>query len=283
MVGDCQSAARLHHLQRGSHPRLAEAPFQPGEVVVDDRFHIGIEGGHHSPLIFPEGRVDLMRKGQHQAGVAFGDQRLGPALMVRIDEGEHEADGDGLDTVRHKLVRGAQKRGLVEWDDHVTRGGYALGNLLAIPPRSKETRRLGLQHDPVHLGAQLSTNLENVAKALRCDEADLGSLALKDRIGGHRRPVRETTNRIGRKPPAFRHFGQRLQNRGARIAARRRHLHEAHGAVRLPAHDIREGAADVDANLDGLTRSFDGHFFPTDNCRPARFLLCERRALASRY
>jgi hypothetical protein len=119
---------------------------------------------------------------------------------------------------------------------------HPLGHLEAQVPWH-ERIRLGGQVEAVEMRAVLPRDLEHVAEPARGDEAHGRGAPLDDGIGDQCRAMREECPRAGF---GLEH-GEPVQHaRGGR--RRSRHLARAHGPRGLPGHEVREGAADVDAD-----------------------------------
>ena len=68
----------------------------------------------HGALVLAEGRVDLARERDVQAGRELADDLARAPLVRGIEEGEQEADRDGLDALGAQLGRRAAHGLLVE-------------------------------------------------------------------------------------------------------------------------------------------------------------------------
>ena len=171
-------------------------------------------------------------------------------LVRWVEEGEEIAHGDRLDAVRDEGLSRALDGRLVERDEDRAVGGDPLAHLLAQGAGNEEDRRLGLEDEVVHGAPFLATDLEHVLEAGRGEEADLGPLGLEHRVGRDRGAVDEASDRARVDLPGGSHEVDGGLDPRARVMARRRNLDQAQGALRVAAHHVREGAADVDADLE---------------------------------
>jgi hypothetical protein len=174
--------------------------------------------------------------------------------MRRSCAGEQQAHRDGGDALALELQDRALDGRFVQRHQNRAVRRDALAHLLAQVSGRQETCRLGLQHEIVHGAPHLPADLEHVPEALGGDQPDLGALGLEHRIGRDRGAVHEAGDRLRRDGPVAAHEVERRANAGAGVLTRGRNLDEAHAAVAAAAHHIREGAADVDPDLDRMPR-----------------------------
>ena len=241
---------RLGRLDRHhAAPRVQEvqgaARGQPRAQVVEvrggERHDRRIEHRGARALVLAELRVDLARD---REVAEVRREQLPERLLVRgIGVGVQQADRDALDPVRLQL--GDERPHLVgrERRQDIALRVHPLGHLEAQVPRH-ERIRLGGQVEAVEMRAVLPRDLEHVAEPARGDEAHGRDAPLDDGIGDQRRAVREERPRAGL---GLEH-GEPVQH--ARGGRRRsgRHLARAHGPGGIPGHEVREGAAHVDAD-----------------------------------
>ena len=109
---------------------------------------------------------------------------------------------------------------------------------------------------------QAAADLEGVPKALGGDQADLGALALEERVRRDRRTVHEQGARGEEFPHGHVEIpGQPRERRddaAARVGGDGGHLGNPGCAVCIGQHEIGEGAADIDADAPGRHRHAHG-------------------------
>ena len=108
--------------------------------------------------------------------------------MPRVEEREQQADRNGLGLARvYRLQQAADAvRGELAGDGSV--GGDAFGNLEPESAGHKGDGVVDLQVEDA--GADLSTDLEQITKALRHDQGDLTATTLDQCVGGDGRAMR---------------------------------------------------------------------------------------------
>src|SRR5690606_33299680 len=87
--------------------RLRQSALQVGQVALDDRGYKGVDDGGGGALVLPVLRVDLVRERDRYTGQHLADDGRGLPLVLRVQVGVKEADGDRL----HPLL--AERRGRV--------------------------------------------------------------------------------------------------------------------------------------------------------------------------
>ena len=243
-----EPAARLHHLQRCAHAELGEIALHRGQVAVEHRLHVGVEGGDAGALVLAERGVDVAGEGNHHVGRHLGDHPRGLALVRRIGVGKEECDGDGVDLLFQQRRDGAAQRHGVERRDDPALRRDPLHHALAQMTGGQEHRRACLDREVVDVAAIAAADLQHVGKAGGGQQAHLAALALEHRIGGHRGAVHDPADEAGRDAPLLAHRRQRLAHRCARVGLRGGNLEQADRALPVDADHIGERAADVDAD-----------------------------------
>src|SRR5439155_5159399 len=87
-------ATRLHHEEISFDRGL-----QVGEIPRDKRLHVGVQDGRRRALVFPKLAEDVVAHGDRKSGEGLSDY----PLVLRPEEGEEEADCDGLRVPRAHL------------------------------------------------------------------------------------------------------------------------------------------------------------------------------------
>ncbi len=169
--------------------------------------------------------------------------------MLRVDEGEQEADGDRL----HALVPQASHREaqalLVERGDGVALEVEPLGHFLGQGLRRKQ-RRLAVEGVEQIAAARLrpAARLVDRAEAARDEQAGANALAFQQRIRGDGRAVDEERNVAGLDAIREKAF-QSIENRQRRISWNRWDLGPLKVArPGLDGNQIGESAAGIDAD-----------------------------------
>ena len=169
-------------------------------------------------------------------------------IGIRVEQ----ADRHALDTVRLEL--GDERPDLLggEQDECAAVRVHPLRHFEAQVARHQ---RVGLrgQIEAIEMRAVLPRDLEHVAEAARRHETHGRAAPLDDGIGDKRRPVREQCPRARRGTERR----EAVQHACRGCGRCRRHLARAHDPGRIPGHEVREGAANV--NADASTRGVRRH------------------------
>ena len=170
------------------------------------------------------------------------DLRRAP-LMRGIAPAMQEADRDGRG--RAVDARGGRLHRLfIERRQDGAVGLQALRHFEAQRTRHQGRRSHEARIVEAGQHAPRAADLDGVAKALRRDERDRAALALQQRVGRHRRAVRDA-----REPLERRHGRAQARHDAVRlIGRRRRHLAERDRAVAIEHHQVGERAPDIDAD-----------------------------------
>ena len=184
------------------------------------------------------------------------DQLARSLLVRRMQEGEQVADSDRLCAIGNEFCCRTPHRRLVQRDDDLALRGNLLDRLLALRARREEHRRHRLEHDAVQVLAKLVADLKDVLETNTGDQADLRALALKHRVGGDRGAMQETDDAGGGDTKIVRQMRYGIQHRLAGVPARGGDLQRAHRRTGAAADDVGEGAADIDADFDGLSHGW---------------------------
>jgi hypothetical protein len=164
----------------------------------------------------------------------------------RIAIGEQEHQRHGLHALGAQTPRGGAHRGLVERYQHVAPRGQPLRDFQAATARH-ERRGTPIQ-DVVHPEEVAAPDLEHVAEAIGGDEPGARALAFEQRVDADGRAV-DHQSRVGKASAGLIDAAEHaVQERLGRAEG----LGVEHGTGRLVQRDeIREGAADVDADAEG--------------------------------
>ena len=207
----------------------------------------GVHHANKSPLIFPLLGPRLPGRADEEIGPTLGDDRLGFALMDRIDVGMQKADGHGrdarakefLDPLRHGIRLERAQDGPVRADSPP--------HLPDVGPADQWHRSGGFEAG--RIGKPGSTDLQDVPKSFRYQKPGRNSCALNDRVdrqGGSCAEVDDVRRVQAFAPESFPHP---VQHTGNRIVDDRGNLVDADPARRLLHQgDVRKGASYVHAD-----------------------------------
>ena len=136
---------------------------------------------------------------------------------------------------------------LVQFQENLAVGIDPLGDLEAAVARHKGRRHF--QEQIIEIIAGLAANLDRVAKALRREQPDGGSGALDDRVGNQGRAMHNAVQIRWPQPRLLKQAGDPGNDGCAGILGRGEQLADVDQlAGRVVQHEIREGAADINAN-----------------------------------
>jgi hypothetical protein len=236
-----RAAIALHDEQLAREAAAGELALQAGDVAVQDRLDRGIDRRRRAALVLavlgddgvPRRDVVVRPQGAH-------DLRR-PLLVRRVQVAVQEVDHHALGAEPEQGPRRGGHGGLVESDEDPAFRVDALVDLEAQAPLD-EGDEAALE--AVRRRPRPAAELEDVAEALRRDQADARDLALEHGVGRRRRAVHDGIERsrldLGRV--------ERGEDPEGLVVDGGRHLGEADLAGRVVDEDeVGEGAADVDA------------------------------------
>ena len=123
-----------------------------------------------------------------------------PALVLRVDEREEQADRDAIGPRRREPVERVPHRGFVERLDDLAARPDPLPHPEPHRARGEEHRGLGVEPDLVHLLPHLAPDLEGVPEPLGGDDPEPAALALQHRVRRYRGAVRDLRESTGLDP-----------------------------------------------------------------------------------
>ena len=228
--------------------------FDASQIIAHARPHIGVQRRRRGALIFAKFAQNFVARGDEGVWAEPPQRLAGHDLMRRVGVGMQEADGDGLDAEAVEMMRQPFERRHVEGDEHLARGVHPLVRLEGEVARHQRARAMEIEVEGVRPVA--AAERVDVAKALRGDERGGGPAAFQHGVDRNGRAVQQFVHR--------RHIAAGEAQRGGgpdgRIGRDGQRLGGDDGAV-LEADEVREGAADIDAD--------DVHGVPTDAVRNA--------------
>ena len=147
-IGAEDAAARLHHEQLRLHARLGEPALDPLQVALDDRPDDRVDHGRRGPQVLAELRRHLGRERDRDPGQLLGEDLADALLVLRVDVGVEQADGDRLDALAPEDRGGVAHRLVLERPQHLALRAEPLGRrrrrgraARAAPPSRTACRR----------------------------------------------------------------------------------------------------------------------------------------------
>ena len=230
-----EAAVREHQEEGRLDAEAGDLRHEPVEVDLGERFHEGVRDRGRGTGILADLRRDVAGSRNRQGRMACGDQCRCPLLVHRVGVGVQEDDGEGRDAVSHQRVDLGEQRRLVQRGLDGTIGADALGDLAPQGARDEGGRHL--DEDVVELVLPLARDLQDVAEAVRRDQAGLRALALDQRIGEERRGVDDTADVARRDAVAFEDAADAGDDAPRRVVG---------GGGFLPDRDARAGGVEDD-------------------------------------
>ncbi len=180
-IGAEDATARLHDEELGSDARRAEPLLNALEVARDDRADRGVHDRCAPPEVLAKLGSDLGRERDRNAGKLLGEDRADAELVLGVDVGVKEANGDRFDLLPPQDDRRLANRGLVERQQDLALGAEPLAH--GDRPVARNERPGLLELRVVERGSHLTCDLEQIAKAVGGDEAAACDVPLDDRVG----------------------------------------------------------------------------------------------------
>ena len=241
--------ARLHHLERCPNARLPELLDERGDVSGHSRADVRVDDRGARPLVLPDLRQDLRRAGHvHLIADGCPNDLLDPALVRIVGVRVEKRNRDRLDVLLPQFAGDVLDRGFVEIAPDLAARTESLGYF--VPEAARDERRHALVLDVVENGDAETSHLEDVSESLRRDQGRQRATTLEDRVRRNGRGVDDTDD-LGPVDPALGEQGCRSGDNGSCVVVRSgQHLLRPHRAVVTEQHDVRERAADVDAEAE---------------------------------
>ena len=229
---------------RTSH--RASCPTQTIEVARDQWRDIRIDDGRAGALELEHLGQHVARQGHEHAGQALANVCADGALVRRIAIGVKEAHRNGFD------VRCAQ---LVDCRIHgreIERFQYGAACVQPFAhAEAKGALDQRLRLAPANVVRQRDTDpaqLQHVAETLGRQQRGARALALENGVGGNRRGMHHFGDIVAGNVRLGAVFGDTVHDCARVIGRRRRPLAPVEKAVGPQEHEVRESAADVDAD-----------------------------------
>ena len=173
-------AIRLHRGEGTIDAEFAERTFQLREVALHDGLHVGVQHGRVSALVLAPLPRDLVRSGDRYIRQLLAQEGRARRLVLRRDITVQELNRDRLDRLLAALLDDRLQVSLLERLDLVSLRVDPFAHLEAAAARHEGDRFLEPQ--VVHVGAIAPSDLQDVAKALRCDERRAHAFAFGDGV-----------------------------------------------------------------------------------------------------
>ncbi len=240
------AAGRLHDLQGRRDAALRELAREGAEVGADCGPDVGVDDGGARALVLADLREDVGGAGDVDAVTHDRPHELGdPVLVPGARVGVQQRDRECVDVVAAHRFGGGDHGSLVELAPGLASRACALGHLVA-PPSRHERRRLVVL-EVVHDGDAEAAHLEHVAEAGRRDQRGTRALPLEHGVRGDRGGMDDPRHLAGRDARLLEQAERALDHTAGVVVRGGEHLAGAHRPVAAEQHDVRERAADVDA------------------------------------
>ena len=238
-------------MQIGGEAFVAEAARQPRHVVAQPRPDEGVEQSRGKALELAELRRHLGRGADEAIGELLAHDVARPLLMRCVQVREQEADRYRLDTGGAKRSRRLAHRSLVERNQYLAaRRRQALGDREAMPaPDQRPILPGNFLADRIMLRTLVASDVDDIAIAGSRDHAGDRPVMLQHGIGADRRAVQHMVDRLTRQVEACAQLADPGDHAARRVVfCRRRLVDQGPAGFRVGKHDVREGAADIDAD-----------------------------------
>ncbi len=160
-----------------SNARRRQPALDPLQVPLDDGADDGVDHRCRRAQVLPELGRDVGRERDGNARELLREDRADPLLVLRIDVGVEEADGDRLDPFASKEAAASRTDASSRGRQHLALRAEPLGDDDRAVARDEGLRLLELR--VVQGRAYLAGDLEQVAKPVRRDEAAARDVALR--------------------------------------------------------------------------------------------------------
>ena len=259
LVGDLfdgdRAAVVLDQQQRHAETKLGQAGVEGTQIADRARRHVGIQHCSGAALILADDGGDLGRLRDRDVGQGSLGQRRNALFMDRIDVAVEQRDRDGLHAFLSKC--GSSLCDVI----FVERGQFVAIAIDAA--RHRQAKVSGHKHGRVGRAmvpwvlALAAANFDGIAKTLGRDHADLGALALQDRVGGDRGAVREQGDAAEKRRgvDAFRDSRgfDGGENTACRIGGNGWHLMDHNTSAVIDDDHVGERSADIHAETESAS------------------------------
>ena len=140
-------------------------------------------------MVLPHLRHHLGRERDGEFGKFLADDAADPLFVRRVAVGVEEANRHRLDPFRQQRAQRRADGGFVQSDDDIAVAVHSLGHFQAEVARDQWFGKA--EEQVVDVVALLRAHLEHVAEPGGSEQAELGPLALDDRVGDERGAVHD--------------------------------------------------------------------------------------------
>ena len=231
---------------------MARSPAKPAalrrvsrfaDIAADLRADVGVHHGRRGTLVLAVFAQDLVRQRDEGVGQRGLDDLARDALVLGIGIGMEKAHRHRIDALARQLGAGGAHAFAAQALAHLARGIKPLVDLERQVPRHQRAR--AVEEEVVGLGPVAAADHVDVARAARDEEADLGALALDQRVDGDGRTVDQGFEMARVEPGLADRFDDavhRIARRGQRLG-----MMDPSGTG-IERDEIGEGAADIDSD-----------------------------------
>ena len=249
MASDISPPGALTDLQVRADTALGDAACEPPGIVANHREQRPVQDSGGKALVLAEFREHLGRR--HHGDIirqCFAKDRGRPPLVRWIGIGVYEADDHTVDILCAKC--GCDDLELVfrqRQMNHTVRP-HPLLHLEAQVSRHQGRRVVGM--DIVNLGAGLTADLQEVAKAFGGHDGDRAAAPLDQGVGADGRAVMEAGDIGCAEPVLGQDVGDAVHDRPVRPVGRGGQLVSQQAALGGDAdRDVGKGPADIDPDV----------------------------------
>ena len=243
-----RAAARAGHEQAPVEAGALQPVVERAEIDRHARPHVRVDHGRRRALVLAVLAGDLVRERDLAFEAELPQRRFGGELVRGIRVRMQERNGHAGDAVLLEDRDRFLDRVLLERRVHAAVGIHPLGHRNA--PVARHERRRMLPEQVVRIVAVAAAHLEDVAEALRREQADDGARPRQERVEPDGRAVEEV---LGRSDTVLWDCSlDGVEDAVLRGSRRRRLLADADLAGLVVIEDeVGERAADVDADARG--------------------------------
>src|SRR6266852_7904322 len=240
-LGRHHAAVRLHDRQIAAKTGFGEARFQAADIPSDFRPDVSIDHGGGHPFELAVFAQDPVGKRDVRAGQKLAHDLAGRALVLGIDVGVQEADGDGFHFFLRQAAAGLLEARALERFEHLARGEHTFVDLPGQVPRNE--RPVPAEKKVVGLGAVAPADEVDVARAAGDDEPGLRAFSLDQGVDGGGRAVDQLADTRAIHAALLQAIDDALHQLSGRGEALG--LREPAGSL-VKSHQVRESPADID-------------------------------------
>ena len=230
---------------------VAEVPRQPLHIVAQPRSDKGVKQSRRKPFELAELRRDLGRGASEALREFFLHYLPCPRLMRGVQIREQEADCDRLDPLGAQRPSRLAHPFLVEWNQFFpARRRQAFGDRPAMTASDQwPILPRNFLADRIVLRALVASDVDDIAIAGSRNHAGHRPVMLQHCIGTDRRAVQYMVDCRARQVETRTQLANSGDHAARRVVScRRRFVDQGPAGFRVGKNDVREGAADIDAD-----------------------------------